>query len=105
MPHSRFDEPIDTDPGVDVTTWRSGRVAIRCTAEWAEWLGGLSVHCDVPAAQILAQAAQRFAEAVGYNRRPPPRIRRSGHWVNPAAVRGEFLDNGDDAPGRGGHGA
>lgn len=64
----------DPDDG-PIPTWTADRVSVRCTAAWAEWLGGLSIHCRVTTTTVLDQAVTRYAEAVGYPAGPPSRLR------------------------------
>ena len=56
---------------------RTGRVALRCTTEWAEWLTALAAYCRVDAATTLDQAITRYAAQVGFQRLPPPRLSRA----------------------------
>jgi hypothetical protein len=57
-------------------TWKAQKITIRTERPWAVWLGGLSAHCKLPASSVLAIAAERFAESVGYNYPPPARGKR-----------------------------
>ena len=69
----------------------TNRVGVRCSAAWAEWLDGLALHVDADFSTIIAQALYRYAEGVGYNAPPPPRLsRRREPTILPPAERAAF---------------
>lgn len=84
------EKPAEEAIQVEVIDWRAGRIALRCTPEWARWLGDFSAHCDVPASELIAKSLQVFAETMGFNVRPPARCRRGRVGVVMRPVRADF---------------
>jgi hypothetical protein len=83
-------------------TWRAGRIAVKCSAAWATWLGQFAAHCDSSASETVAQALTRYAEWAGYPYPPPQRTtrRRVGdtelpHRVGLARFGPEPAEQGD----------
>lgn len=57
--------------------WTARRVALRCEAPYAAWLGQLAQHCGLSASQTIAVAVAKLADSHGFHAPPPARNRRN----------------------------
>jgi hypothetical protein len=83
---NRREGPQDA-PGTPRARRATPKVALRCSPAWAAWLEGAAAHCDLSVSDLLAQAATRWAERVGFHKKAPRRVRGQVDHLGDAAQR------------------